>query len=259
MTKALFFDIDGTLVSFRTHEIIPSAYDAIALLRSKGVKVFIATGRPLHLIRGLRDAQFDGYITFNGSYCITADGNEIYCNTIPRDELQQLIAHEQQHGPYSYAFMTLGKVYTNRITDRVEEVARLLALPVPTEADMHRVAEQEKVIQINLYTDEADEYPVMETIPHCLSSRWSPLFTDINLRGDSKQSGIDKVLEYYGIDLADTMAFGDGGNDISMLRHVAIGVAMGNAYDSVKAHADYITDTVDNDGIAKALTHFGLI
>ena len=59
MNKAIFFDIDGTLVSFRTHEIVPSAYDAIAALRKKGHKVFIATGRPLHLIKGLQDDSTD--------------------------------------------------------------------------------------------------------------------------------------------------------------------------------------------------------
>ena len=105
MNKAIFFDIDGTLVSFRTHEIVPSAYDAIAALRKKGHKVFIATGRPLHLIKGLRDAQFDGYITFNGSYCLTSDGEEIYCDAISPNELSALCRHEQQRGPYPYAFM----------------------------------------------------------------------------------------------------------------------------------------------------------
>ena len=100
MNKAIFFDIDGTLVSFRTHEIVPSAYDAIAALRKKGHKVFIATGRPLHLIKGLQDARFDGYITFNGSYCLTSDGEEIYCDAIPPNELSALCQHEQQHGPY---------------------------------------------------------------------------------------------------------------------------------------------------------------
>ena len=55
------------------------------------------------------------------------------------------------------------------------------------------------------------------------------------------------------------MAFGDGENDMEMLRYVGIGVAMGNASDAVKAAADYVTDTVDDDGIEKALRHFGLI
>ena len=55
------------------------------------------------------------------------------------------------------------------------------------------------------------------------------------------------------------MAFGDGENDMDMLRFAGVGVAMGNACDAVKAAADYVTDTVDNDGIEKALRHFGLI
>ena len=55
------------------------------------------------------------------------------------------------------------------------------------------------------------------------------------------------------------MAFGDGGNDIEMLRHVGIGVAMGNAKDEVKACADYVTTSVDDDGIVNALRHFGVI
>ena len=57
----------------------------------------------------------------------------------------------------------------------------------------------------------------------------------------------------------ETIAFGDGGNDISMLRFAGIGVAMGNAEDDVKASADYVTAGVDDDGIRKALSHFGLL
>lgn len=77
--------------------------------------------------------------------------------------------------------------------------------------------------------------------------------------GNSKSTGIDKVLAYFDIDLKDTMAFGDGGNDIPMLKHVATGIAMGNAEPHVKAVADYVTTSVDEDGIANALKHFGLI
>ena len=55
------------------------------------------------------------------------------------------------------------------------------------------------------------------------------------------------------------MAFGDGGNDISMLRHAAIGVAMGQAKEDVKAAADYETAPIDEDGISKAMKHFGII
>ena len=150
MNKAIFFDIDGTLVSFRTHEIVPSAYDAIAALRKKGHKVFIATGRPLHLIKGLQDARFDGYITFNGSYCLTSDGEEIYCDAIPPNELSALCQHEQQHGPYPYVFMGLNRVTVNYVNDRVIDVARLLDLPIPAVDNMDSVARDERIMQINL-------------------------------------------------------------------------------------------------------------
>ena len=89
--------------------------------------------------------------------------------------------------------------------------------------------------------------------------RWHPLFTDIISKGNSKSNGIDKILDYYDIDITETMAFGDGGNDISMLSHVNIGVAMGNAAEKVQAAAKYVTTSVDEDGIMNALKHFKLL
>ena len=76
--KAVFFDIDGTLVSFKTHQVPESALRAIKRLRERGVKVFIATGRLLSLTGVVKDVEVDGYITVNGSYCITADGEVIF-------------------------------------------------------------------------------------------------------------------------------------------------------------------------------------
>ena len=78
-------------------------------------------------------------------------------------------------------------------------------------------------------------------------------------KGNTKQKGIDEIIRHFGIRLEETMAFGDGGNDVSMLRHAAIGVAMGNAVDEVKEHANYITTSVDENGIANALKHFSII
>ena len=94
---------------------------------------------------------------------------------------------------------------------------------------------------------------------NCESSRWHPAFTDVNTKGGGKHIGIDKIIEYYGIDLSETMAFGDGGNDITMIEHASIGVAMGNANEGVKEVADYITDDVDSDGVYKALKHFNIL
>ena len=68
MIKAVFFDIDGTLVSFKTHVVPKSTLHAIELLKKKGIKVFIATGRHRRSINNLGDLEFDGYVTLNGGY-----------------------------------------------------------------------------------------------------------------------------------------------------------------------------------------------
>ena len=86
-TKALFFDIDGTLVSFNTHEIPASTVDALEQAKANGLKVFIATGRPRQLINNLSAIShlIDGYVTTNGAYCYAGDNN-IVCNPIPETD-----------------------------------------------------------------------------------------------------------------------------------------------------------------------------
>ena len=115
------------------------------------------------------------------------------------------------------------------------------------------------IFQITPFITQEQEAEITHLIPNCESGRWFPAFADITAKGNTKQKGIDEIIKYFGLKLEDTIAFGDGGNDISMLRHAALGIAMGNAKEDVQAVADYVTDTVDNDGIQKALKHFNLI
>ena len=100
---------------------------------------------------------------------------------------------------------------------------------------------------------------IMSVLPNCEATRWNPLFADVVPKGSNKAIGIDQMIRHYGISLDETMAFGDGGNDLAMLRHAAIGVAMGNSVDEVREGADYVTTSVDEDGIYNALKHYGLI
>ena len=67
------------------------------------------------------------------------------------------------------------------------------------------------------------------------------------------------MADYLGLNIDETMAFGEGGNDISIIKKAGIGVAMGNAGDNLKEVADYITTSVDEDGVKNALAHFGVI
>ena len=88
MIKAVFFDIDGTLVSFKTHKLPDSTVRVLDLLREKGIKVFIATGRQLQSINNLGTQEFDGYVTLNGGYCLAGKDKVIYKHNIPSEDIE---------------------------------------------------------------------------------------------------------------------------------------------------------------------------
>jgi hydroxymethylpyrimidine pyrophosphatase-like HAD family hydrolase len=94
---------------------------------------------------------------------------------------------------------------------------------------------------------------VGELLPHCRLPRWHPYFTDIVAHDNSKARGMEAICRHFGIRQEETLAFGDGANDIEMLEWAGIGVAMGNAADGVKQHADRVTSDVDHEGIEMAV------
>lgn len=255
MIKAVFFDIDGTLVSFDTHKIPESTLFALNELKRKGIKIFIATGRSWGQMKNLKDFPiFDGYITLNGSCCTTATGEIIHEVCIPPHDLEQL-AHFHATRPFPIEFVYADRETMTESNPLVERAWAHVNMPVPPIVPMD-VCDKEGVYQIGAFLspDEETELDIVERyMPSCAALRWSPDFFDILPKESSKSAGIDRIIEYYGIGIDETMAFGDGGNDIDMLRHAAIGVAMGNAGDNVKACADYITSSVDDDGILNAL------
>lgn len=257
MIKALFFDIDGTLVSFKTHNIPQSTVEAINKAKQKGIKVFISTGRPKVIINNLGKLEFDGYITMNGACCFAGKDEIIYKNNIPAQDVETMTNLVKRQS-ITCVFVQERKMSICNPNWMSDEFSALLNIPMLTEINPDNLIGTE-VFQISPLITPAQEKELMPRLPHCESERWHPSFTDIVATGNGKKRGIDEIIKHFNIPLEATMSFGDGGNDISMLKHTAIGVAMGNAKDPVKQIADYITDTVDNDGIAKALQHFEVI
>ena len=257
MIKAVFFDIDGTLVSFKTHRVPDSAKRAIAALRAKGVRVFIASGRQLLAINNLEDLQFDGYVTLNGGYCIVGE-QVIYKHSMPSEDMVSLVQYMEEREDFPCIFVHENAFCINYTDERTDEVFRLLNFPQPPTLPLREAATGD-IFQLVAFFTKEQEKAIMAVMPHCEATRWNPLFSDVIPKGSSKQVGVDKMLDYFGISLDESMAFGDGGNDVLMLKHVGIGVAMGNADDEVKRAADYVTDSVDEDGVEKALRHFGVI
>ena len=82
---------------------------------------------------------------------------------------------------------------------------------------------------------------------------------DVVPKGGSKAKGIKKLIARLGFDMKDVYAFGDGLNDIEMLKEVGTGIAMGNAHEAVKMHADFVTSHVAEDGIVNGLKKVGLL
>ena len=259
MIKAIFFDIDGTLISFNTHTIPQSTIDAIQALKKSGVKVFIATGRTLSQLNSLAGLTFDGFITLNGAYCVNEQHGIIQKNFIPVEDIEALIGYLNEKERFPVVFVSAGGMAINYISETVKSMHDMVNLPPPPVRNLGEAA-RDGVLQINMYIDKVKEREIMrKVLVNCQATRWNSAFVDINLRGCSKQSGIDCLLEYHGIHLDETMCFGDGGNDIPMLQHVAIGVAMGNAANEVKRTANYVTDSIDDNGIWNALKHFKII
>lgn len=256
--KAVFFDIDGTLVSFQTHEVPQSAKDAIHEIRQKGVKVFIATGRPLPFINNLKGVEYDGIMSVTGACCMTSSGEIIQSLPVDRRDVERLIADTALH-PMPILFAGKDTAIGTLIdADRssVEEVMHLLGLEVPEEQPIEKALDMEVMQVIAFFTKEQEPRIMESVLSGCDAARWHPSFADCIRKGTNKATGIDAICNYYGIDLKDTMAVGDGGNDLTMLRHAGIGVAMGNSNDEVKVAADFITDSVDDDGIANLLHRF---
>lgn len=257
--KALFFDIDGTLVSFKTHVIPQSTIDALVQAKQRGIKVYISTGRPVQLIINLQQitSLIDGYITANGAHCFV-DDTTICCHDIPRPEVDRILATAKE---CDEPVVVVGDKHIAVYNDKpiLSEVFRVgLGLndyPFSTLEDIR----DERILQVTPFITQEQEQPLMPLLPSCTSARWYPAFTDITNKQADKGKGLHALAAHEGIDISETMAFGDGGNDVPIIKEAGIGVAMGNAVDEVKQTADFVTRHIDEDGVAYALRHFGVI
>lgn len=258
--KALFFDIDGTLVSFHTHRIPQSTVDALTLAKENGVKVYISTGRPIMIINNLGQIEhlIDGYITTNGARCFV--GDHVVCeHPILKSDVEKVIAASQKDG---YPVIVVGEKHL-AVLNATEVVMDVFVKGLGVDClDFHTSMddlEGESVLQLTPFCTAEQEAALMPTLENCTSGRWHPAFTDITAGDADKGKGLHAMADYLGLDIEETMAFGDGGNDMTILQEAGVGVAMGNAREDVHAVADYVTTSVDEDGVRNALLHFGVI
>lgn len=253
--KILFFDIDGTLVSFKTHVIPQSAVDQIERVHSLGHKIIIATGRPMAIINNLGQLQsrglIDGYVTMNGACCIV-DGKVLYRKEIPAAEAASLAALCAERACPCIFVGEHSLTIAGADLSAIQIFAKGLGAPPIPVTDYSKPLEH-PLFQLTPFFNVDVQADIEPRMPGSEFARWHPAFVDITARGCHKALGMDVMLEHFGMKREDAIAFGDGGNDAPMLRHAGIGVAMGNSADDVKAVADMVTDAVDDNGLANAL------
>lgn len=250
MIQAVFFDIDGTLIPLGKDTMPNSTLKALYAMKKKGIKLFVATGRPPNSIQHVQKIfDFDGYLTANGQYCFH-DQTIIHEKYIPKSSIKTIIPYiEENHIPVLFALLNRSyrNIYNNDSYDSQWPVI-----------DLNKLVD-ENIIQIMAQISPQEDKDFLNHLPYCKSARWTDRFADIILEKGGKDYGIDKIIQYYDIPLNNVMAFGDGGNDITMLEHVPYGIAMGNASEEVKKSATYVTTDANDDGIAHALIHFGVL
>ena len=260
MIKAMFFDVDGTLVSFNTHRIPESTIQALQEAHDRGVKIFTATGRPRQLLNNIREVEpiMDGYILATGALCTYGD-HTVREDLIPFDEAHAVVDFCNERnlpavvvGKEDIQIINRNDLVNHVFYDMLKVDYHKFDVPVDDVIS-------QGILQITPFLTEDEERSILPDLPGCTSARWYPAFCDITSAAADKANGIRAIAQDMGLDISETMAFGDGGNDMSMLSAAGVGVAMGNALDKVKAEADYVTTSVDDDGIRNALLHFGVI
>lgn len=261
MIKAIFFDVDGTLVSFRQKVLPDQLVEDLPALQAKGIKLFLSTGRAVQDLENtgmLRGVAFDGYVTLNGQYCCDASGEAYRDAPIGLEDMRGAYQVLVDNPELPALMEGNGESYITQINDRVREIYQFLHTDLYPVKDPAWLLEG-KVYQFVPFVDPEEEKLFLDAMPGCVHTRWHPKGIDIIPRGGGKVVGIRATLERYGWSPEEVMAFGDGENDAEMLKLAGTGVAMGNAMDSVKAIADYVTAAADDNGVSAALRHFGLL
>ncbi len=256
MIKAIFFDIDGTLVSHTKRDIPEGVLTALDELRAKGILLFIASGRHISEFPALplHDYPFDGYVTQTGQICYNGAFETIYEQPFTDEDTESLVRMFNER-EIPIVLLNDRSLYINVVNEYVVRTQNAINTPIPPIDSYHG----EKLYGATVFGESATIDRVEERLAASRATRWNRFAADIVLGEAGKENGIRKMLDHYGISRDEIMAFGDADNDLDMISFAGIGVVMGNGTEKMKAIADYVTASVDEGGVVEARRHFGLI
>jgi len=273
-TKYVFIDIDGTLVGYDS-KIPPSALKALKMAQANGHKMIIASGRSYGMIYPdlLEAVDFDGIIASGGA-CVIVDGKVIFESLIEGDDLNFVIDYFKKNG-INYLLLTKDEIYAEPVFNKYV-IPEMIAAGYNKALVMQAYGRNVEVEDVRaIKGGEKLSYFTSPYLPDRIASDLdgrfyvvdfsvgkvnnNSYFGEMNNAGVTKASGIDEYLAHIGGSIEDTIAIGDSANDLEMLEHAGIAVAMGNGTDTAKEAADFVTTDVDKDGIYNAFVRLGLI
>lgn len=254
--KIIFFDVDGTLLDHSTGCISEKNYEALDRLHAKGIRLCIATGRSPVALPDFGRAPIDAFCTFNGSLCYTKE-EIIHSNPLSSADVKTVLRNATAiRLPISVA--TRDRLAANGLNDDLSDYYGLANLPLTVADDFDSVC-QEKVYQVMIGCRNADHESITQGLENAkLAVSWDRA-VDVIPISSGKGLSIAKILDYFHLDAAEALAFGDSYNDIEMLQAVGKGVAMGNAAERLKAIADDVCGPVSEDGVYHYCVKHGLI
>lgn len=255
--KIVFFDIDDTLRVKETGYMPESIKSVFAQLRKKGILTGIASGRGIFgVVPEIRELKPDFFVTLNGAYVEDKKGKAIYENHIPADQVEAYIAWTKEVG-IEYGLVGSHEAALSTRTDLISEAIDPIYPDLPINPDFH---EKQDIYQMWTFEEQGDSLQLPEGLSKQLRLvRWHPHSSDVVPVNGSKATGVKKVVEHLGLKPENVLVFGDELNDLELFDYAGISIAMGVSHEQVKEKADYITKTVEEDGIFHALEGLGMV
>ena len=256
--RIFVFDIDGTTFDHSIYDVRKLTMEALRTLKEKGYLLSLSTSRSIAEMHELKEdflSLMDAIICLGGAI-VDIDGQRKVV-TFKKDQIEKAISYMDDNGiTYRYATGD-GMSYINRHEEWVEEIFRRLYHMCPILKDY----EGEPIAHINYYCNEDQEYhrqKIEELLPEAIHTHLR-ITTELTPSGVDKGIVLEQLADHYGYTVENICAFGDGYNDITMLRKAGLSIAMGNASTDVKEAADDVTDPISEDGLYKALKKYMFI
>lgn len=261
--KMLVLDIDGTLLTSQ-HTISEKTKEALKALTQRGVFVVLASGRPtagmVGLLRELELNTAENYfISYNGAHLNNTQQAELlFADQLSPDTIHQFHAIAEKFNGALITYDT-DRLIVSHVNEWAELEARLNGMSIEVYSDITQFSQPTpKMIIANadVQTKEALDFAIKQHGNDFQLSISMPFFLEITSKTVDKALTLKRLCDHLHIDIADVVTCGDGGNDITMIKAAGTGVAMGNASENVKVHADYITSSNDEDGIVEVIERF---